>query len=340
MHQQSIQRTLAAAAVLAVMLSGCGASSSTAPSATPTATASPSAAPMAQADGTRLGLGVKVSLSSKETQGEIRTTAAGVMLDEEGKILRCVIDEAENTLSIQADGKPGLPDAAKTKWELGDDYNMKQASSIGKEWYEQCQAFCDYIQGMTAEEVAELETDDGYAAQPDLMAGCTIRISNFVQAVEKAAREADVQGATAADTLSLGAVSDTSGKDASADQDGQLQATTTFVLMTKDGEGRVTSAIADAAEPAFTYNTAGELLTDADTLTSKREKKDAYGMKKASAIGKEWYEQSDAFCAYLTGKTASEIRAIPSAGTDTDLAAVCTISVSEFLQAAVKAAET
>ncbi len=44
-----------------------------------------------------------------------------------------------------------------------------------------------------------------------------------------------------------------------------------------------------------------------DNLLSKYEKKEKYGMKGASPIGKEWNEQIDAYKAWATGKTLEEI---------------------------------
>ena len=41
-------------------------------------------------------------------------------------------------------------------------------------------------------------------------------------------------------------------------------------------------------------------------------------MREASALGKEWYEQSDGYASYLKGKTAEEIEKIPSDGSDAD----------------------
>ena len=75
---------------------------------------------------------------------------------------------------------------------------------------------------------------------------------------------------------------------------------------------------------------------------SKNELGDAYGMKKASSIGKEWYEQAAAFSAYVTGKTVSEVSGIAvddhESPTDADLAASVTIGIGEFQTLIEKAA--
>ena len=45
---------------------------------------------------------------------------------------------------------------AKTKLELGEDYGMRGASALGKEWYEHSEGFCDALKGKTRTEIAEI----------------------------------------------------------------------------------------------------------------------------------------------------------------------------------------
>ncbi len=327
----------AAAAALALTLTACkssassGAASSLAPTAAPTAPA--------QEAGVKTGFGVNAVLTEGDLTGKATVTAAGVLLDQDGKIVQCVIDVAENQFGVNADGTLAMPATVGTKWEQGESYGMKSASGIGKEWYEQCRAFCDYVKGKTGEEVAKIAGEDNKATDPDLLSGCTIKVTPFVEAVTKACENARVMGAGTADSLSMGAVSTASGKDATDDADGKAQVATTFVVLTKDADGRVTSAVMDQIEPYFTTDTAGALIAPKEAVASKLEKGEGYGMKGSSGIGKEWYEQSEGFCTYLKGKTAGEIRAIPANGTDADLAAVCTIDWADMLQAAAKAAD-
>ena len=66
-------------------------------------------------------------------------------------------------------------------------------------------------------------------------------------------------------------------------------------------------------------------------------------MTKASEIGKEWYEQANAYAAWLAGKTADEVAAVETNAeghngpTDADIAASCTMDVREFNNAVAKA---
>ena len=112
----------------------------------------------------------------------------------------------------------------------------------------------------------------------------------------------------------------------------------TAVALTVDSDGRVTSAVGDMTEPAMTVSADGGVSAP-DSVRSKLEQGDEYGMRQASKLGKEWYEHSEGFCDYLKGKTAAEIAAIPTDGTDADLAALCTISVDDLQKAAGKALE-
>ena len=91
-----------------------------------------------------------------------------------------------------AEGSLTLPDDLRTKRQKGDgDYPLAAVSEIGKGWADQADALAKHLEGMTASEVAALKTDDeGRAADPDLLAGCTIRIDGYRDAIAKACREA------------------------------------------------------------------------------------------------------------------------------------------------------
>ena len=64
-------------------------------------------------------------------------------------------------------------DLVKTKLELGEDYGMRGASALGKEWYEHSEGFCDALKGKTRTEIAGLSGGDA-----DLKALCTIDITD------------------------------------------------------------------------------------------------------------------------------------------------------------------
>ena len=70
------------------------------------------------------------------------------------------------------------------------------------------------------------------------------------------------------------------------------QVDVSIVALTTDADRRVTSAIADMAEPALTVVSDGG-VTAPDLVKTKLELGEDYGMRGASALGKEWYEHSE-----------------------------------------------
>ena len=134
----------------------------------------------------------------------------------------------------------------------------------------------------------------------------------------------------AAYKLGMGVVTSTA---SSAAGNAQVDATVAAVVL--DADGKIVSCAIDVAQNKMDV-TDGEVPEDAASMTfkSKKEKLEEYGMKPASAIGKEWYEHSEGYCSYLKGKTEKEVADIPADGSDADLAALCTISI-DALQKAV-----
>ncbi len=141
----------------------------------------------------------------------------------------------------------------------------------------------------------------------------------------------------------LGIVTDISGStDASAEAEGTAQADVTIAAVTVDVEGRIVACTIDMAQTVISFDTDGKITTDLTTeLQTKQEAGDAYGMKAASSIGREWNEQADAFAAYCVGKTADEVAgiAVTESGTaaDADLSASCTVHIGGFQEVVVKA---
>ena len=115
------------------------------------------------------------------------------------------------------------------------------------------------------------------------------------------------------------------------DADGKL------AVVTMDENARVTSAIGDMTEPELTVSADGTVSAPREPVYTKNELGDRYGMRSASALGKEWYEHSAGWCGYLKGKNAVEIGKLSADGTDADLKALCTISVTDLQKAVLKA---
>ncbi len=196
LHPKQIRR-LAALAASVLLLAGCSGpssmSSSSGPSSGPMGGTAGSAgsAGSASTEGWKAGLAVVSESEAGDAGGEVSTIAAAVLLDGEGRILHTVVDELETQVSA-AEGGLTLPDDLRTKRQKGDgDYPLAAVSEIGKGWADQADALAKHLEGMTASEVAALKTDDeGRAADPDLLAGCTIRIDGYRDAIAKACREA------------------------------------------------------------------------------------------------------------------------------------------------------
>lgn len=139
----------------------------------------------------KLGLGVVTSVSAtdatadKAGQGQATITGAAVLVDEDGKIVKAFIDCADNKVGYAADGKAIANDSFKTKYEMGDDYNMKAYGGAAKEWYEQAAAFDAACNGKTAKEIEGLMGTDGKGNADLQAAGCTVYVSGFVKAASK-----------------------------------------------------------------------------------------------------------------------------------------------------------
>ena len=280
-------------------------------------------------------------IADEARTGTIHTIAAAVLLDGDGKLADVMLDELEVEVTADGKGVVTMPTDYRTKRQKGGDYPLAAASSLKKGWAEQADDFADYLTGMTPEQASMLETDkDGKATDADLLSGCTIRVDQYRDAVAKACTNASALGAAKGDRVSLGVEAENASSDITAtdDKDVNAEVDLTVVALTLDADGRVTSAIGDMAEPALTIAADGG-VTAPDTVRSKLELGDSYGMRNASSLGKEWYEHSEGYCSYLKGKTEKEVADIPADGSDADLAALCTISIDALQKAAGDAFE-
>lgn len=137
-------------------------------------------------DTLKLGMTTSKYYESNETNLQYDTDYAIVTVDADGKVTSCIIDASQAKCTI-ADGKFTVEKGAfKSKKELGDDYAMKSASPIGKEWYEQAAAYEQWCIGKTADEIKGCYGEDMSASDADLKAGCTITISAIADNTAKA----------------------------------------------------------------------------------------------------------------------------------------------------------
>lgn len=131
--------------------------------------------------------------------------------------------------------------------------------------------------------------------------------------------------------------------------DGRVQVNTVICSVVLDDEGVIVSIHFDVAQTRVGFTVEGEVTADLEAeQLSKKELKEGYGMVGRSEIGKEWYEQVQAFEEYCIGKTAEEIINLPTYARDeshttvadvADLKTSCTIDVGEMIEALHKAVE-
>ena len=342
------------------LLAGCGTTAVVAvpaptPSVVPTEApaATPAPADPSSGEAVKTGLSLITSVGSSTSASaegdglaQADITLVAVTVGEDGVIDDCVIDAIQSKVNFDAAGQltTDLTAPVASKNERGDDYGMRKASSIGKEWNEQAQAIADYVVGKTIDQVTGIAvTEDGKAGDADLASSVTMSIGGYLDGIQQAVANAQHLGASKGDTLVLTSTTSlTDSKSASAEEDGLAQAYATVGAITMNGD-TITSMVIDAVQANVNFDTAGQITTDLTAAQpSKNQLGDDYGMRKASSIGKEWYEQAAGFAAYAIGKTPAEVSGITvtedGKAADADLAASVTISIGAFQTLVAKAA--
>ncbi len=250
-------------------------------------------------------------------RSQVKETVAAVVLDREGVIRRCVVDELAFAVT-----PTGSPADLSTKMERGDSYTptVEETGGVSTNvsWAEQATAFCNYVVGKKPSEVSGIAATDG---KTTAIAGCDLIVTDLIRAVTDAAASATAHKIGEGDELSLAM---TATRDASA---ASPQFEVEIAAVTMDGD-TVSGCAVDTLpislpteSGAFTY-VSGELLT-------KAQQKDGYGMKKASPIEREWYEQAQAFATYAVGRSAADMQAIETDDSGkTDAVAGCTVSIT------------
>ncbi len=128
--------------------------------------------------------------------------------------------------------------------------------------------------------------------------------------------------------------------DGSSEGNAQVDATAAVVIT--DASGKIVACYIDVAQNKMDV-TAGT-ATMGQEYQTKQEKKENYGMKGVSEIGKEWYEQANFFADFVVGKSASDVSGIETQesgghniATDADILAGCTMDITAMTEAVVKA---
>jgi len=113
------------------------------------------------------------SVEGENGKGVVSTTYATVIFDNNDIIRKVYIDEVQSKIYFDVNGQLVNRDAytdIRSKRELGDEYNMKPASDIGKEWYEQINSLESWLVGKNIREISDnvmkmgpYGTEDDYA---------------------------------------------------------------------------------------------------------------------------------------------------------------------------------
>lgn len=144
--------------------------------------------------------------------------------------------------------------------------------------------------------------------------------------------------------MGLGLTVDSTVSPAENNGNGSAKAAVTTCALLLDHEGKIISVTFDCVEASAHYINGGNVTWE-NNIRSKRELGSNYGMKKYSAIGKEWYEQVDALEGYCIGKTVSDVSSMQmkevdgrqGVPADAELSSSCTISCAQFIGALKKA---
>lgn len=306
---------------------------------------------------TKVGLGKIIKLNAKERGENINTEQnaifAIVSFDKDGKIVKSEIDNAQSKVGVTKEGKFEKPISElefMTKKELGDKYGMKKASGIKKEWHEQMKSFEEYIVGKTADEVAGIPTtkkDEGHQNVPseaDLVSSVTIDIGDYQKAVVNAWENArDVKEVAKVNYKAITSLGNMT-KEAADGKGASVQYETVIAVVATKEDGTIVEAFLDNAQNMVPLNQDGTPSKDLPKEgTTKVQLGDKYGMKKASKIGKEWFEQAKALEAWTKGKKHSDISALEvdekGKPKDADLLSSVTIKANVYLKALSEAAK-
>ena len=269
-----------------------------------------------------------------------------------GDVIVATLNDATQPQVKVEDGAVTGTDKLISKRELKEGYNMAAYGSdnngdgIVKEWYIQSAEFSKYLVGKTVTEVATLGiqfVNNHYISTDDalLTAGCTMQITGIQAVILEAVGYEAPETSDEEYKLGLGIVY---GDCTNA----QINATIATVVLDKDG--KIVACKIDAVQNKYTI---ADSITFTNLLTKKELGFDyhmaAYGQnqdRNGDGIVKEWFEQAEAFEAWCIGKTIAEVEAMKTQTQDDGyvipaeddlLSAGCTIQITDFIAAVVKA---
>ena len=156
--------------------------------------------------GETVGLGVLTSIAKSKDKGvdannkevlplaQVDTTMSAAAFDKDGNVVGVINDVAQVKVAFDAEGKVTTDKEAelKTKKELKGDYGMVGASEIKKEWFEQQEAFEDWMVGKSIDEITGLKVKEVNPSHqnvpdvPELTSTVTITVESYLAVVKEA----------------------------------------------------------------------------------------------------------------------------------------------------------
>lgn len=296
----------------------------------------------------------KTTAATAAKAGSVQTdiTFASILLGKDAKIKQLRLDVVQIKVAADEAGAAVIRTSGAdtaSKWELLEDYNMKGQSPIGKEWYEQAEAFENLAVGKTVAELLALELPTTYLTGGEA-AGVTIHVNAFMDAIERANT----------DKVAVADVKDLKIGVGGVGTDGNLQSNYTIAAAAFNADKTVAAARMDVYQIPYaltaqtpelfgaiavnTVNKAQVVAAEAagtGRIKGKHELGDAYDMKNSATKG-EWYEQANKIVAYMIGKTIETGLAINATNSHltNEVAADVTIKAIDYRNAFDEAVDT
>lgn len=292
-------------------------------------------------------------------KAQVDTYIVYTTVGKDGKIVNVGVDSAQTAIPFDAQGQiPAdfdLGALQKSKLEKGDAYGMKKNSGIGKEWFEQVDAFSKWAVGKSVADVTGMTTKKVNDAHPrvpdmaDLSSSVTIDVGEFLDGVQAASKNpllgSDLSGSF---KTGMGIVTSVSkSKSATAEANGVGQVDCVFAIVSVDKNGKIVELKFDNAQTKVEFGANGMIKSDKGAvMQSKQQLREGYGMIKASGIGKEWYQQADALAQWCIGKTIADVKGLKTKKVDDshpmvpdvpELTSSVTITVNDYIAALEKA---
>lgn len=231
--------------------------------------------------------------ASAEPEIEVKTGIEDV--DQWGTYIANLVYENDKLVAVDLDR---IDDEGNSSKEKYNDYGIKKVSSLDKEWWQQVQDYEQYLVENDGK-IASVDSD-GHAEDKDLLSGATISLGDFNTAIQNAE----------------------DGKEAKTD-------TTTVKTAWKYNPEWGTYLANVVERDGKTVKVLVDRIGNDHSIA--REKYDDYGIKKVSSIGKDWWEQAEAYEDFVQ-KNGVDAVEYDSDGhpTNPDLMTGCTIDVRDF----------